>query len=886
MRITKKQSVNIDSIGVPILLLTFDKSFKKPTYYIKKANIKAYNFFGFDKDTNQSLNNHVSDIYINKLANIINSGKEEVVQFYNFKNQTATDAIVKAVSLDNKDLYLLTLVPINNSNIDIEISQLVKEMLDVFPVGITVYQNQKIVQINKEMENLTGFSTQKLKEYNTPAFYTCPDYRRMVETVYEKINSQTEPFEFWIISEGGERKYVKNTFYKLANNNNIIVSLLFDFTEQKNTQIELEKRNEEIKTLASNTTAFIFRFNREFVCTNANYGVELITGISPSEMVGKNIEEIGFNKDTLSLLKKYFIESFSERKKRNIEYRFDSIRGERIIEAVLVPETAPNSNTVHSVLFINRDVTAHRNMVDKITQNEKHYRLLANNSTDVIWTMDLKRDILYVSSAVETVLGYKPEEMSTAVFESSFTKESLEELQMVVNDIIKHIKLGEHEKIRKDYRIETLQYRKDRTLRHIEINLNAQTDEYGRHIGIIGTSRDITIRKEAELELIATREKALEADRLKTAFLANMSHEIRTPMNGILGFIDLLSDDDLSTEKRSEYLELINKNAGQLLRLIDDIIDISRIEAGQLTIKNHSTDIIQLLKDTVKTHKEKLKFINKENVEIIFEPQDEELIIDVDPVRFTQIVSNLIENSAKFTEKGNITLSYVKRDHEIEFCIADTGIGLTKENIDYIFDRFRQVDEHDSAKFGGAGLGLSIVKNLVELMKGTIWAKSNDDKGASFYFTLPIKSNVVTVEVPSISQIAQDTTGETVTKNILVVEDEEMNYILIRETLKNEPYKLFWAQDGIDAIEFAKKEKIDLILMDIRLPRMNGYEAAKIIKATHPHISIIAQTAYSNYNDVVTALESGCDDFIVKPLKPKKLKSMIKKYLRDKTHEN
>ena len=209
-----------------------------------------------------------------------------------------------------------------------------------------------------------------------------------------------------------------------------------------------------------------------------------------------------------------------------------------------------------------------------------------------------------------------------------------------------------------------------------------------------------------------------------------MSHEIRTPMNGILGFIDLLSDDDLSTEKRSEYLELINKNAGQLLRLIDDIIDISRIEAGQLTIKNHSTDIIQLLKDTVKTHKEKLKFINKENVEIIFEPQDEELIIDVDPVRFTQIVSNLIENSAKFTEKGNITLSYVKRDHEIEFCIADTGLGLTKENIDYIFDRFRKLMNMIQLIWR-CWVRTFHCKNLVELMKGTIWAKSNDDKGAS-----------------------------------------------------------------------------------------------------------------------------------------------------------
>jgi PAS domain S-box-containing protein len=628
------------------------------------------------------------------------------------------------------------------------------------------------------------------------------------------------------------------------------------------------------------------RFNREFLCTYANPAVEPITGLSPVELIGKSIQSLGFDDHTIILLRKSFIECFSERKKRNLEYNYESPKGIRTIETIMVPEISQDSNTVQSVLTISRDVTAQKRMIDQIAEREKHYRLLANNSTDIIWTMNLKREITYVSPAIERVLGYTPEEFTTPLFESSFTKETFEALQIVVNEIIKHIKLGEFEKIRKDYRLEVQQYHKNRALRYIEINLNARTDEFGKYCGIIGVSRDVSSRKAAELELIATREKALEADRLKTAFLANMSHEIRTPMNGIIGFVDLLAEEGLEPEQRAEYLDLINANTNQLLKLIDDIIDISRIEAGQLTIKNHKVNIVQLLNDVVKTHREKLRHSSKENLDILLKSEHDELVMDVDPIRLTQIVSNLVGNSVKFTDKGAITVSYTKKSNtEIQFCVSDTGIGLTQEKIDYIFDRFRQADEQDSRKYGGAGLGLSIAKNLVELMSGKIWAESNENRGASFFFTLPHEWEMV-VEDAKIVTTVPEPEPEVTIRNIMVVEDEEMNFMLIRETLKDEPYRLFWAHDGTEALEIIKEELIELILMDIRLPKLNGYETTKQIKATLPHIPIIAQTAYSNYNDVVTALESGCDDFIAKPIKPKKLKSLIEKYMSGEGESN
>jgi PAS domain S-box-containing protein len=736
------------------------------------------------------------------------------------------------------------------------------------------------------MERFSGFPLDELIINKTPAFYTCPDDRKRVELIYDQLFSQVEPIEFWIVTKSGERKYLQNSFHRLSTNNDVFFVVTLDITIRKHTITNLEKRTTEFRTLADNSPEFIMRFNREFLCTYANPAVEPITGLSPAELQGKNVQSLGFDDHTVTLLRKSFIECFSERKKRNLEYKYDSPKGTRTVETIMVPEISQDSNTVQSVLTISRDVSAQKRMIDQIADSEKHYRLLANNSTDIIWTMNLKREITYVSPALERVLGYHTDEFSTPMFESSYTKETFESLQIVINEIIKHIKLGEYEKIRKDYRLEVQQYHKNRTLRFIEINMNARTDEFGKYVGIIGVSRDVSSRKEAELELIATREKALEADRLKTAFLANMSHEIRTPMNGIIGFVDLLAEEGLEPEQRTEYLELINANTNQLLKLIDDIIDISRIEAGQLTIKNHKVNIVQLLNDVVKTHREKLRHSSKENLEILLKAEHNELIMDVDPIRLTQIVSNLVGNSAKFTDKGSITVSYSKKSNsEIQLCVADTGIGLTQEKIDYIFDRFRQADEQDSRKYGGAGLGLSIAKNLVELMNGKIWAESNENKGASFFFTLPHEWEVV-LEDTHVLTTVPETESEIVIKNIMVVEDEEMNFMLIRETLKDEPYRLFWAHDGTEALEIIKEELIDLILMDIRLPKLNGYETTKQIKANLPHIPIIAQTAYSNYSDVVTALESGCDDFIAKPIKPKKLKSLIEKYLSGNGDDN
>ncbi|MDD4747714.1 MAG: PAS domain S-box protein [Salinivirgaceae bacterium] len=880
MKLFRKQESIIHKINYPILIVKINEV---EVYTIEEANQSACDFLGLESMDQPLLNSLISDRnkqdFIQSLSETTNIVQRKI-EFINSKTHITSEAIVDVEPLNNQGEFVITLKTMDSNHVRAEKMTFLPEIIETFPVGITVYENKELKYINKALQNITGYDLEELYKNQTPLFYTSLENKNRVTQIYNNLFQQKEIVEFWIKTKNGDRKYIQNYFYQLSSLQDIFFIITIDITIRKITINDLEKKTTEFKTLADHSPDIIVRFNREFSCTYANPSLEPITGYNRNDSIGKNINDLGFNEDTLTILKKSFVECFAERKKKTLNYTY-TIRGaERNFETIMVPEVSEESNTIQSILTISRDITSQQRMIDQIAQSEKYYKLMANNSTDIIWTMDQHREITYVSPAVKNVLGYSPSEFTTAVFEASFTEDTFVNFQIKINEIFKLIKLEEYEKIRKDYQLQVQQYDNKHVLKHIDITINVNLDKAGKIDGIIGVSQDVSARRKAELELITTREKALEADQLKTAFLANMSHEIRTPMNGIIGFTDLLAEEDIEPEQRSEYLELINANTNQLLQLIDDIIDISRIESGQLEIRNRKIDIIQILDNIVKTHVEKLRHSLKSNLEIIFESKHDELIVDIDPIRLTQILSNLIGNSVKFTEKGSITISYTNKNNtEIQFSVADTGIGLTQEKIDYIFDRFRQADEQDSRKYGGAGLGLSIAKNLVDLMGGLIWAESNEQNGASFFFTIPHEwEQIIETKEEILTNLFDENTE---ISNILIVEDEEVNFILIRETLKDHPYRLFWAHDGLEALDIVKEETIDIILMDIRLPKLNGYETTQKIKIEFPNLPIIAQTAYSNYNDVVTALESGCDDFIAKPIKPKKLIALIEKYLNN-----
>ncbi|MCK9618526.1 MAG: ATP-binding protein [Lentimicrobiaceae bacterium] len=385
-------------------------------------------------------------------------------------------------------------------------------------------------------------------------------------------------------------------------------------------------------------------------------------------------------------------------------------------------------------------------------------------------------------------------------------------------------------------------------------------------------------RRKIETQLQLAKERAEESDKLKTAFLANLSHEIRTPMNAIIGFSNMLIDDSLKTDDRQEYIALIKSSGANLMNLINDIIDIAKIESGQLVLENVTFSLIEVLNEVlVNCNREKIEK-RKKLLEIsLVLPETEILSLHTDPVRLKQVYSNLLSNALKFTETGGIRFGYTIENNGIKFFVSDTGIGIPKEKISLIFDRFSQVDSSYTREYGGTGLGLTISRKLVEMMEGTISVESEVGVGSTFYFTLPLdKATLANAKGDGMKL-------QWANKIVLIAEDVDSNYLFLNKVLKKMGIKTLWAKNGKEAVEIFTDNRdvgsIDLVLMDIQMPIMNGYEATRAIKAINPSIPVIAQTAFALENDKEKTLAAGCNDYISKPIKNEELMEILHKYL-------
>lgn len=379
--------------------------------------------------------------------------------------------------------------------------------------------------------------------------------------------------------------------------------------------------------------------------------------------------------------------------------------------------------------------------------------------------------------------------------------------------------------------------------------------------------------------LIQSKLKSEEADILKSNFLANMSHEIRTPMNGILGFAQLLKNEE-SADKRERYIDIIYHNGMMLVNLIDDIIDISRIDAGQMPINIGECNLEDLMFD-VYTFFNEVKFKQEKehiNIRLLNLNDDEANVFYTDSQRLRQVLVNLISNALKFTEKGYVEFGYINKQegNKIEFFVRDTGIGIPADKKDIIFERFRQVQEGSTRKYGGTGIGLYISKNVVNLLGGDIWFESKEGEGATFYFTLPYQHKVNATDGSIIYKPAEQNyywKG----KHILIAEDMEANFRYLAAVIGETGAEVIWARNGQEVVDktLIKQCDVDLILMDIQMPIIDGYEATRQIKAQRPNIPIIAQTAYALPHDNIRCFEAGCDDYVSKPINALLLKQKI-----------
>ncbi|MDX9769832.1 MAG: PAS domain S-box protein [Tenuifilaceae bacterium] len=407
-----------------------------------------------------------------------------------------------------------------------------------------------------------------------------------------------------------------------------------------------------------------------------------------------------------------------------------------------------------------------------------------------------------------------------------------------------------------------------------EIDLKEKNEEY------LALNEELTESNERiakiNKELVDVTEKAVESDKLKSAFLANMSHEIRTPMNAIIGFSEMLLNPNLPTDRKDFFAQILNTACHQLLNVVEDVIDISKIETGQMEVHQSETSINKAIYRIRDIFEPQAQSNGVEINTLCFFPDNLDNIV-TDASKLNQVLTNLLNNALKFTESGTVEIGYTLADNMLKFYVKDTGVGIDPSNHELIFERFRQVEMGSTRNYGGTGLGLPISKAFIEMLGGAIWVESELGKGANFFFTIPY--NPVTKPEISDGKRVEPDSFCFADKIILIAEDEEANFLYMSELIEETKATLIRASDGQAAVDIIQSNPdIDLILMDIKMPVMTGVEATRIIREMDIKVPIIALTAYAMTGDRENCLAAGCNEYISKPVRRTELFKAIAKY--------
>ena len=634
---------------------------------------------------------------------------------------------------------------------------------------------------------------------------------------------------------------------------------------------ENEKKLRSVFNAAIDVSFIIIDLSKDFIIQSFSPGSEKMFGFTAREVIGKSLKimQLTGYENFLSSIKK---EMYGRGISRKEEIILSRKSGELFPAILTVYPLMDDNGRPTGALSVGIDITELKRTKDEFIkvkveaeENEHKFRTLFEQASDGIFINDSEGNFLEVNESGCEMLGYSRDELLKINLNGIIINENLEKNSVKIAEMLT-------EKVAITNRILV---RKDGSVFSAEISGKLLPD--GRMQEIV---RDITERLKFEKELIAAKEKAEESDMLKTAFLQNMSHEIRTPMNAIMGFADLLPEYFDDREKLDRFTNNIKQRSADLLEIITGILDIAKIESGNLRVDPEVCNMSALFAEVEMLFDEYKKRSDKNQIEFKLSIKQNIQILDViiDQVKLKQILLNLVRNAIKFTGSGTIEVGCnIFEPNVFTFFVADTGIGIPKDKFAEIFSSFRQANNEKSRLYGGTGLGLSIVQGLLDLLGGKIWLESEKGKGSTFYFTLPFMSN---------NDPATDFTDKTEMDKvftypnlkILLVEDDDFNAEYLIEILSNTDYNITHTCYGRKAIEICTLQAIDLVLMDIRLPDISGYEVTKEIKKLNPKIKVIAQTAYATNVDKQAALYSGCDDYLSKPISRELLLSRIENF--------
>ncbi len=772
-----------------------------------------------------------------------------------------------------------------------------------------VFRNSqgKILYVNKAFEHITGFSQYDLINgtINEKDVVHPDDWLLVAEAIKKSVQKQiVSDLQFKIVRKDKIIRYINLSATPVIVNEEFIgirtsardITAQHDFLKLKELDLALREKDKMFKIYIEKSPIAIFIVNDKGRYTFANSAAFKLLKYSHEELLQLTIPDILSAEN-----QEKAIDNFSKLKDlgftENNEFELVCKDGSLIYVILDIVQISPKEY----ISFV-KDITERKAMELTLKEQNEEYLTLneeykaaneeLNNAKNTAQQSEQQFKELFENMeqgfALHKMVYNQKNEPIDYVF--LMTNHSFEQITgLNARQIIGKTVRSVLPKI-EDIWIEN--YGKVASTR-IPMQFESYSEDFDRYFNVTAYSptqgyfavifTDVTENKKYQRDLILAKNAAEESNSLKTAFLQNMSHEIRTPMNAIMGFTSMLSKPDLREEKRNSFVKIIQNSANQLLSIVNDVLTMSALETNQEKINIEECNVNQILTDLLSIFK---KQIENENVRLFLKPfsLENQANIKTDKTKLTKILSNLLSNAIKFTHHGNIefgyTLEFDSAKPMLQFYVKDTGIGIKPEIHDKIFERFRQAELSVSRQYGGAGLGLSICKGFVNLLGGKIWLESKLDSGSTFYFTIPYIS---TNEILTPNQQPMPKEYDNL---ILVAEDEEYNYLYIEEILLDYNVLLIHARNGQEVMDYLNKNNsIDLILMDIKMPIIDGYTCTKMIKEKQPKLPIIAQSAYAleheirNYKPVF-------DDYVTKPINIDELLTKIQKYIQLKPKKN
>lgn len=728
--------------------------------------------------------------------------------------------------------------------------------------GIILENNEGIIQFaNPAMVNMLGYKKGELVGKHWSSFV--PDDQIIVVKNANKRREkgESDQYEMELARKDGERIFVLVGGVPYFNKGVYtgLLAAFTDITKRKNAETELIK----LSTAVTQSPSVIAITDTDGNLQYANPKFTEITGFSLDEAIGKNPRILKSGEHSDEIYKELW-ETISSGEVWRGEFQNKKKNGKLFWELASVSPIFDEQGKIINYIKVAEDITERK-------QAENNFKHSIDESPLGIRIVNQEGKTIYVNKELLDIYEFSSldEFLYTSAVER-YTEKSYQEHQ-------------ERKKIRQaggdtsNYEISIR--RKNGEIRYIKVWRKEVIWNREKHFQVI--NQDITELKQLNTDLILAKEKAEESNRLKTAFLNNMSHEIRTPLNGITGFIGLLQDSDIDNEQKQHYFDIINKSSDRLIATVTDIIDISRIEAGLVNVSKTEVSVNKILDEQYNFFYQQAK---AKELELIYKPclSDKETRFVTDKHKLEGILTNLIKNAIKFTKKGEITfgcsLKKAQDTEYLEFYVKDTGIGIPANRIDAIFNRFEQADIEDSRVYEGSGLGLAIAKSYVDMLRGHISVTSNEGSGSTFTFCIPY-SNQFVKECDDTENINKEPQTALSNLSVIIAEDDETSKMLFGVIFKNTFSQIIYTKNGQETIDLCRENpETDLILMDIKMPGMSGYDATREIRKFNSNVVIIAQTAFGFTGDKEKAIEAGCNDYIAKPINKEELLLLVQKY--------